>query len=236
MLRLFLGLAALVGLMWLAAWVGKATPPQRSRAPKLIVLYGGAGTLLLLVITGRIHWMFAAISAAVPWLQRVLLARQAWHLFKSSRGPRPGQASKVQTAFLNMTLNHDSGQLHGEVTSGQFAGRTLESLSLEELLTLLEECRQGDRQSAALLEAYLDRTHGDSWRERASADRTTAPAQGPMSTGQAADILGVSEEATAEEITDAHRHLIQRLHTDRGGTDYLAALINQARDTLTSRG
>jgi curved DNA-binding protein CbpA len=57
-----------------------------------------------------------------------------------------------------------------------------------------------------------------------------------MSTGQAADILGVSEEATAEEITDAHRRLIQRLHTDRGGTDYLAALINQARDTLTSRG
>ncbi|MEE1558516.1 MAG: hypothetical protein V1245_03835, partial [Arenicellales bacterium] len=83
MLRLLLGLAALVGLMWLAAWLGKATPAQRSRALKLIVLYGGAGTLLLLVITGRIHWMFAAISAAVPWLQRVLLARQAWHLFKS---------------------------------------------------------------------------------------------------------------------------------------------------------
>ncbi|MDP6531149.1 MAG: hypothetical protein QF375_04615 [Arenicellales bacterium] len=236
MVRLLLGLAALVGLMWLAAWLGKATPAQRSRALKLIVLYGVAGALLLLVITGRIHWMFAAISAAVPWLQRVLLARQAWHLFKSSRGPRPGQTSKVQTAFLHMTLNHDSGQLHGEVISGQFTGRTLESLSLEELLTLLEECRQGDSQSAALLEAYLDRTHSDSWRERASADRTTAPAQGPMSTGQAADILGVSEEATAEEITDAHRRLIQRLHTDRGGTDYLAALINQARDTLTSRG
>ena len=236
MVRLLLGLAALVGLMWLAAWLGKATPAQRSRALKLIVLYGVAGALLLLVITGRIHWMFAAISAAVPWLQRVLLARQAWHLFKSSRGPRPGQTSKVQTAFLHMTLNHDSGQLHGEVISGQFTGRTLESLSLEELLTLLEECRQGDSQSAALLEAYLDRTHSDSWRERASADRTTAPAQGPMSTGQAADILGVSEEATAEEITDAHRRLIQRLHTDRGGTDYLAALINQARDTLTSKG
>ena len=236
MVRLLLGLAALVGLMWLAAWLGKATPAQRSRALKLIVLYGVAGALLLLVITGRIHWMFAAISAAVPWLQRVLLARQAWHLFKSSRGPRPGQTSKVQTAFLHMTLNHDSGQLHGEVTSGRFAGRTLESLSLEELLRLLEECRQGDSQSAALLEAYLDRTHSDSWRERASADRTTAPAQGPMSTGQAADILGVSEEATAEEITDAHRRLIQRLHTDRGGTDYLAALINQARDTLTSKG
>jgi hypothetical protein len=180
--------------------------------------------------------MFAAISAAVPWLQRVLLARQAWHLFKSSRGPRPGQTSKVQTAFLHMTLNHDSGQLHGEVTSGRFAGRTLESLSLEELLRLLEECRQGDSQSAALLEAYLDRTHSDSWREQASADRTTVPAQGPMSTGQAADILGVSEEATPEEITEAHRRLIQRLHTDRGGTDYLAALINQARDTLTSKG
>ena len=38
MARVFLALVALVGLMWLASWLGKATPEQRSRALKLIVL------------------------------------------------------------------------------------------------------------------------------------------------------------------------------------------------------
>ena len=54
MTRIFLALVALVGLMWLASWLGKASPAQRGRALKLIVLYGIAGALLLLVVTGRI--------------------------------------------------------------------------------------------------------------------------------------------------------------------------------------
>ena len=74
MARVFLALVALVGLMWLASWLGKATPEQRSRALKLIVLYGIAGALLLLVVTGRIPWMFALIGAVVHWQQRFMLA------------------------------------------------------------------------------------------------------------------------------------------------------------------
>ena len=104
MIRLLLAFIALVGLMWLAGWLGKATPAQRSKALKLILLYGAAGILLLLVVTGRIPWIFAALSAAVPWLQRAMMARQAWRLFKSARGPSTAQASKVETAYLRMTL------------------------------------------------------------------------------------------------------------------------------------
>ena len=111
MARVFLALVALVGLMWLASWLGKATPEQRSRALKLIVLYGIAGALLLLVVTGRIPWMFALIGAVVPWLQRFMMARQAWNMFKSSRGPSAGKQSTVQTLMLRMTLDHDSGDL-----------------------------------------------------------------------------------------------------------------------------
>ena len=238
MTRIFLALVALVGLMWLASWLGKASPAQRGRALKLIVLYGIAGALLLLVVTGRIPWMFALISAAVPWLQRFLVAKQAWNMFKSSRGPSTGKSSTVETVVLRMTLDHDSGDLDGEVISGPFSGRGLTDLSEAQLLELLRDCRARDAQSAALLEAYLDRTRGDSWRD---ADETTdhdipPKAQGAMSASQAAEILGVSTEASDEEITTAHRRLIQKLHTDRGGTDYLAALINEARDTLISGG
>ena len=233
MARVFLALVALVGLMWLASWLGKATPVQRSRALKLIVLYGVAGALLLLVVTGRIPWMFAIISAAAPWLQRLLVARQAWRLFKTTRGPSSGQASRVETEVLRMMLDHDSGELNGEVISGPFAGRALGDLTKLQLLELLQECRSRDAQSAALLEAYLDRTQGDSWRNENEAAGHTTPPQGSMSESQASEILGVTTDASRKEVIEAHRRLIQRLHTDRGGTDYLAALVNQARDALT---
>ena len=52
MIRLVLALLALVGLMWLASWLGKVSPAQRSKALKMILLYGVAGVLLLLVVTG----------------------------------------------------------------------------------------------------------------------------------------------------------------------------------------
>ena len=50
MIRLVLALLALVGLMWLASWLGKVSPAQRSKALKMILLYGVAGVLLLLVV------------------------------------------------------------------------------------------------------------------------------------------------------------------------------------------
>jgi hypothetical protein len=235
MIRLVLALGALVGLMWLASWLGKATPAQRSRALKMILLYGVAGVLLLLVVTGRIHWMFAAVSAALPWLQRALMARRVWQMFKSTRGPASGQVSKVETAFLRMTLDHDSGDLAGEVIAGAFAGQQLEQMSLDNLLDLLSTCQAQDAQSAALLETYLDRHHGENWRVDADTEDTaTVPPSGHMSRREAAEILGVPEDASNTEIKAAHRRLIQRLHSDRGGSDYLATLINQARETMTS--
>jgi hypothetical protein len=67
------------------------------------------------------------------------------------------------------------------------------------------------------------------------------PPQAPLTNAEEAmEILGLSGnpdngEITAEMIVDAHRKLIQKLHPDRGGNDYLAAKINQARDLLLER-
>lgn len=62
----------------------------------------------------------------------------------------------------------------------------------------------------------------------------------PMPIQEALDVLGLSGDITKGEITeatiqDAHRRLIQKLHPDRGGNDYLAAKINQARDLLLEK-
>lgn len=231
-IRLFLALAALVGLMWFFGWYGKADPAARNRALKTLLLYGIGGVILLLVVTGRIPWLFALITAAVPILQRFLIAKQTWGLFKSLGAGKSGQSSGVATAWLDMGLDHDSGEMGGRVLQGKYSGQQLSGLNLEQLLELLDECR-GDAQSAQLVEAYLDRT-APGWRPAGEAPRNAAGDGGPdtLTHGEAREILGLEPGAGREEIVSAHRRLIQKLHPDRGGSSYLAARINQAKDLL----
>lgn len=54
----------------------------------------------------------------------------------------------------------------------------------------------------------------------------------PMSRAEACAVLGVPETASREEILEAYRRLIARMHPDRGGTADLAARINRAKETL----
>ena len=53
-----------------------------------------------------------------------------------------------------------------------------------------------------------------------------------MSRQQAMEVLGLKADFTKEEVIQAHRRMMQKIHPDRGGSDYLAAQINQAKETL----
>ena len=101
---------------------------------------------------------------------------------------------------------------------------------------MLGEC-QDDEESVALLQTYLDRVYADTWQQQASAQgqQRAASEPGEMSREEALQILGLSSDAGESEIIETHRRLMQKLHPDRGGSAYLAATINLAKDTLLGK-
>ncbi|MEZ5891809.1 MAG: DnaJ domain-containing protein [Parvularculaceae bacterium] len=76
----------------------------------------------------------------------------------------------------------------------------------------------------------------EAWRAKAAPPDEPPSSQAPlpakMTEAEARSILGIAADASADDIRAAHRKLIAQLHPDKGGTDYLAAKINDARDYL----
>ncbi len=183
---------------------------------------------VVLLLAGRVALSGVAFSAALGWFMSGRRRRAA--------RPTPGKVSTVRTAALEMELDHETGGLEGLVLVGRFEGRTLGDLSIEELRDL-HQALAGDQESLQLLETYLDgRVPG--WRDDAEAhtgDRQrSAPSSGAMTEEEAYQILGLESGASPAEIRKAHRRLMQRLHPDLGGSSFLAARINEAKDVLLS--
>lgn len=65
--------------------------------------------------------------------------------------------------------------------------------------------------------------------------RGRSGARGVMSVDEALDVLGLEPGATHQDVRNAHRNLMQKIHPDRGGSDYLAAKLNEARDVLLGK-
>jgi hypothetical protein len=211
---LALGTLALLLGLWLLRAFAEASPAAIRHAALWLLALLGVGLLALLLVSGRGAQALWALVFFGPVLWRRF---RAWAAAR--RFARPSDdGSSIETATLAMHLDHATGTLAGRVLRGPQAGRDLASLDLATLLALLEDCRGTDPESIPLLEAWLDRTHPD-WR-----DSPAQPASGPMTRTEALAVLGLAEGADTDSIRSAH--------PDHGGSDWLAARINQARDIL----
>ncbi len=234
---LIAALVVIFGLYLIARWWIQADPRLLLKA--LRWAGGILGVILLgaIVVSGRWQWLPGILFFLLPWLVR---ARAVNTMRKNARGPRSGQSSEISTRFLRMVLDHDSGEMTGDITDGRFVGRELQSLNLGELIELWRECAADDEQSRLVLENYLDRNHpewrsvaGAGPREETTGGRSDSPwANTGMSADEACEILGVETGASSEEIESAYRKVMKTAHPDQGGSDWMAAKVNQAKDVL----
>ena len=214
-----------------------------------IIAMGLAGTvLLLMLLTGRIHYLAAIAAAILPFIKKLPGLLRYIPLFKylkqqthSSPGSSSSNQSSVETSLLKMTLNHDTGEMDGEVLEGDFKGERLKTLSQQQLFLLYQLALEQYKDSIAVFDAFLDRHIGKNWRELAEQyshrfdDDNTQEVSSEMSVSQALQILDLEEGATKEEVQEAHRRLMQKLHPDRGGSNFLAAQVNLAKDILLGK-
>ncbi|PZF75225.1 molecular chaperone DnaJ [Aestuariivirga litoralis] len=228
-MNFILGLVIVVGGWYLIRAFANAQPAQ---VRGLIRKLGGIGVIIfagLLTLRGEIN-----IAIPLFMLGLGLMGQQA--MFPNGmpwQRKTPGQASKVATSLIAMQLDHDTGRMEGDVLAGPLKGRKLSSLTLAEAQAFHAQCAATADQSRALFEAWIERTHPE-WRQQwnSGAGRTPATASPKMTRAEALAILGLKEGASGDDIRAAHRRLMKTAHPDLGGSDYLAAKINEAKEFL----
>ena len=235
---LLLGVVLLgLGLLAARSFI-RANPASLAQGVRAFIAAFSALASTGLLFTGRFGLALITIGAT---FMAVRAMRRSAAGGLGEFGARAGgqQSSEVVTDSLRMQLDHTTGELEGEVLQGPFAGRSLESLGLAELLHLLAGCQREDPRSVALLETYLDRRQPD-WRTHVAGEQAGGPGQqagvsSAMDEATALSVLGLAPGASVDEIKAAHRRLMTKLHPDHGGSGYLAAQLNQAKDYLLSR-
>jgi hypothetical protein len=228
---LLFGVVVLVLALWALNAFSKANPKVIARYARPV---GGVAALGIAAFLGLRGHLEVAIPLGIAGLGLLgWMPFSAAGIFQRTQ-KTPGQVSRVRSAFVEMELDHDSGAMRGRILAGRHEGVSLDALDVVTLTGLLSEI---DAESGALLAAYLDRRE-PGWREHAQGDATAGhgvTSSGKMTEEEAYQILGVQPGASPEDIGRAHRSLMKKLHPDQGGSTYLAARVNEAKEVLLRR-
>lgn len=225
------GLLVLVAALWILGVISRVDPKVGARVLKASGGILAIGFAAFLGLRGEIG---IAIPLGIFGLGLLGWIPFGFPKFSQRTQKSAGQTSRVRTAYLEIELDHDSGTMRGRIVAGSRQGAALEQLDVRTLAGLLAEF---DEESRALLVAYLDRRQ-PGWSEDAqghAAAGRAARSSGKMTEQEAYQILGVEPGASADAIARAHRTLMKKLHPDQGGSTYLAARINEAKEILLRR-
>jgi len=239
--RLLLAAVAAVAVFFLLRTL---LAKQKLSVAQFFALYAAALVVVVLIglgLTGRLHPVMASIGVvlamfvrALPVLMRLFQAVNLWKAVKAmlgvasvQAGPKSGGKSQIDSAFLTMTLDHDSGELDGTIKKGAFKGQLLSTLSREALAALQTEVAS-DIDSSELLNSFLERYYGENPSDSNAAQRPS----NELNATDALTLLELGPDPTHEEIIKAHRRLMQIHHPDRGGSNTMAARLNAAKDLL----
>lgn len=248
-----LGLVVLIALIIIGyIAVGYIRPLKRAQIKKVGAKAGALAfiaILLLLTITGKLYILAALGTGLVLFAKRLFPFLRYFPFLKGlyqkakvkqSQGSPPH--STIETSLLKMTLEHESGDVDGELLATDNKGKYLSELSLSELVSLYDLADKQYSDSVEVLAAYIDRKYGSDWHEAANAGNYSEDSEQNSRGGNSVEmtaidayaVLGLNDNATDEEVIAAHRKLMLKLHPDRGGSNYLAAKINQAKNLLVS--
>lgn len=195
-------------------------------------------SLIALAASGRVHWLAPLFGMALPLATRLLpsIFRRLKAGSFGTGASDQGRSSEVSSMWLRMTLDHDSGDMDGEILLGEHVGKFLSELNEQQLTTL--RCAMEDEDSVRLLDAWLERNF-ENWRGPSgdaqagdSESKSGLHTGGIMSREEALRVLGLHEGADEEDVRAAYKQLMQKLHPDLGGSNYLAAVVNRAKDVL----
>jgi hypothetical protein len=228
--EIILGVLVLLLLLWASNAFASIDPHKLAPVVKFAGGFGALGGAVFLAARGQIGLavpLGAAGLGLLGWLPRSV---SGFGGFGARTHKSPGQTSRVRSAFVEMELDHDSGAMRGRILAGPHEGATLDALDVVTVVGFLPEV---DEESSD-----LDR-RAPRWREDAEGDTAAGHGSprrsGKMTEEEAYQILGVQPGADAAEIGRAHRTLMKKLHPDQGGSTYLAARVNEAKDVLLRR-
>ena len=228
--RLFL-FAAIIGAGWIFyQYLCTLDPANRKKVIIKYTLWILIALTVLAVVTGRMHWLGIVFAAALGLLRFGFTAIIRVLPFLKIMGASGHFKSPVfKTPYLEAEFDLSQGTIEGKITDGPCAGKMISALTSEELDQLANHYKELDKRSYYLILVVKQRRSGHYSQTGKGGNYQDA---GTPTIAESLQILGLKENPSKQEIIQAHRRLIQKLHPDRGGNNYLASRINLAKDIL----
>ncbi|SMF29175.1 hypothetical protein SAMN02745866_01880 [Alteromonadaceae bacterium Bs31] len=238
-IRLIIALALLMVLFYLMARYRRL--PENKRRQWMIKVAVGAfvAVMLLGVVSGKMHWLGGLLAAVVGFAKFGFSFMVRVLPFLRILGNQGFGNPVFSTEFLKVQINLGQNSITGAVIKGPYKDSALESLNDQQLAELEEHYKNLDNRSYYLIRVIRQRMGGGRGQQQNHSQQDYRSVSDP-SYDEALQILGLEEyvgkaQPEKDRVVKAHRRLMQKLHPDHGGNDYLASRVNVAKEIVLKK-